>query len=120
MRIDKLTSKLQSALSDAQSIALGRDHNFIEPAHVLSALLEDPSGGIRPVRSLSSTFAQTSPPNFESSRLSPPTFARALWHDTQFFSKNGATAVRNSCKSVLCPGAIPQAKNPIARTLNLN
>ncbi|HAG96030.1 MAG TPA: hypothetical protein DCL78_18050, partial [Gammaproteobacteria bacterium] len=41
MRIDRLTSKLQMALSDAQSIAVGRDHNFIEPVHVLSALVED-------------------------------------------------------------------------------
>ncbi len=49
MRIDKLTSKLQMALSEAQSIALGRDHNFIEPVHVLMALLEDASSGIRPL-----------------------------------------------------------------------
>jgi len=40
MRIDRLTSKLQMALSDAQSIALGKDHQFIEPAHLLHALLE--------------------------------------------------------------------------------
>ena len=40
MRIDKLTSKLQMALSDAQSIALGKDHQFIEPAHLVQALLD--------------------------------------------------------------------------------
>ncbi len=51
MRIDKLTSKLQMALSEAQSIALGRDHNFIEPVHVLMALIEDSSSGIRPLLS---------------------------------------------------------------------
>ncbi len=40
MRIDKLTSKLQSALAEAQSLAVGRDHNFIEPVHVMLALLD--------------------------------------------------------------------------------
>lgn len=40
MRIDRLTSRLQMALSDAQSIALGKDHNFIEPVHLMKALLE--------------------------------------------------------------------------------
>ncbi|CBL43925.1 Heat shock protein F84.1 [gamma proteobacterium HdN1] len=49
MRLDKLTSKLQSALSEAQSIALGRDHNYIESAHVLMALIEDNASGIRPL-----------------------------------------------------------------------
>jgi len=49
MRIDRLTSKLQMALSDAQSLAVGRDHNFIEPVHVLSAMLEDSSGSIKPL-----------------------------------------------------------------------
>ena len=49
MRIDRLTSKLQVALSDAQSIAVGRDHNFIEPVHLLSAMVEDASGGVRPL-----------------------------------------------------------------------
>ena len=49
MRIDRLTSKLQMAISDAQSIAVGRDHNFIEPIHLLSAMVEDASGGVRPL-----------------------------------------------------------------------
>ena len=40
MRIDKLTSKLQTALADAQSIAVGKDHNFIEPVHLMQALLD--------------------------------------------------------------------------------
>lgn len=46
MRFDKLTSSFQAALSDAQSIAVGRDHNFIEPVHVLKALLEQTNGTI--------------------------------------------------------------------------
>lgn len=40
MRIDKLTSRLQTALADAQSLAVGRDNNFIEPIHVMLALLD--------------------------------------------------------------------------------
>jgi ATP-dependent Clp protease ATP-binding subunit ClpB len=44
MRIDKLTTKFQEALSDAQSLALGKDHAYIEPAHVLSAMLVQQDG----------------------------------------------------------------------------
>ncbi|MDA8554279.1 AAA family ATPase, partial [Luminiphilus sp.] len=40
MRMDKLTHSLQAALADAQSIALGHDHTFIEPSHVLRAMLD--------------------------------------------------------------------------------
>lgn len=40
MRPDKLTGKFQQALADAQSLAVGRDHQFIEPAHVLQAMLD--------------------------------------------------------------------------------
>jgi len=40
MRIDKLTSRLQMALSDAQSSAVGKDHNFIEPVHLIQALID--------------------------------------------------------------------------------
>ena len=40
MRADKLTTKFQQALADAQSLALGADNQFIEPAHLLSALLD--------------------------------------------------------------------------------
>ena len=39
MRLDSFTSKFQLAISDAQSIALGRDHQFIEPVHLMTALL---------------------------------------------------------------------------------
>lgn len=46
MRMDKLTSKFQMALSDAQSLALGRDHQFIEPLHVMWALLDQEGGSI--------------------------------------------------------------------------
>jgi ATP-dependent Clp protease ATP-binding subunit ClpB len=47
--MDKLTSRFQSALSDAQSLAVGRDHQFMEPAHVFSALLDQQDGSTRPL-----------------------------------------------------------------------
>jgi len=49
MRMDKLTSKFQLALADAQSLALGRDHAMIDPVHLLSAMLDQEGGGIRPL-----------------------------------------------------------------------
>ncbi len=49
MRMDKLTSRFQAALADAQSLAVGRDQQFIEPAHVLLALLDAEGGGVRPL-----------------------------------------------------------------------
>ena len=47
MRMDKLTSKFQQALQDAQSLALGREHQFIEPAHLLIAFLDQQGGSVR-------------------------------------------------------------------------
>ena len=47
MRIDRLTSKLQLALSDAQSLALGSDNNFIEPVHLILSLLDQKGGSVR-------------------------------------------------------------------------
>jgi ATP-dependent Clp protease ATP-binding subunit ClpB len=49
MRMDKLTSRFQAALADAQSLAVGRDHAYIEPAHLLLALLDAEAGGTRPL-----------------------------------------------------------------------
>src|SRR6201993_2114250 len=49
MRMDKLTSRFQQALADAQSLALGRDHQFMEPAHVMLALLDSSGGSVRPL-----------------------------------------------------------------------
>ncbi|MEL0659070.1 ATP-dependent chaperone ClpB [Psychromonas arctica] len=51
MRLDKLTSKFQLALSDAQSIALGRDHQYIEATHVLLAMLNQDGGAMRSILS---------------------------------------------------------------------
>ena len=47
MRMDKLTTKFQTALADAQSLAVGRDHQFIEPVHVMVALLDQQGGTVR-------------------------------------------------------------------------
>jgi ATP-dependent Clp protease ATP-binding subunit ClpB len=49
MRMDKLTSRFQQSLGDAQSLALGRDHQFIEPAHVMLAMLDGAGGSVRPL-----------------------------------------------------------------------
>ncbi|WP_411383807.1 ATP-dependent chaperone ClpB [Pseudomonas sp. L7] len=49
MRIDRLTSKLQLALSDSQSLAVGMDHPAIEPVHLLQALIEQQGGSIKPL-----------------------------------------------------------------------
>lgn len=49
MRIDRFTSQLQLALSDAQSLAIGRDHAAIEPLHLVLALLDQQGGAVRPL-----------------------------------------------------------------------
>ncbi len=47
MRMDKLTSKFQAALADAQSLAVGQDNQYIDPVHVLTALLDQQGGTVR-------------------------------------------------------------------------
>ncbi|MEJ2160197.1 MAG: ATP-dependent chaperone ClpB [Chromatiales bacterium] len=47
--MDKLTSKFQLGLADAQSLALGKDHQFIEPVHLMTALLDQDGGSVRPL-----------------------------------------------------------------------
>ncbi|WP_411992310.1 ATP-dependent chaperone ClpB [Agarivorans sp. DSG3-1] len=49
MRLDRFTSKFQLAISDAQSLALGRDHQFIEPVHLMSAMLNQDAASLRPL-----------------------------------------------------------------------
>ncbi len=51
MRLDKLTSKLQIALADAQSLALGKDHNLIRPEHLMLVLIDQKGGTVRPLLS---------------------------------------------------------------------
>ena len=67
MRIDKLTSRLQTALADAQSLAVGRDHNFIEPVHLIQALLDQESSSIRPL--------------LQQAGVEPNRFAQAVTHE---------------------------------------
>ena len=47
MRTDKLTTKFQTAIADAQSLAVRRDHQFIEPVHLLTALMDQEGGSVR-------------------------------------------------------------------------
>ena len=49
MRLDKLTAKLQQALADAQSLAVGRDHNSLDPLHLLAALLQPADSAVAPL-----------------------------------------------------------------------
>ncbi|RUO80896.1 ATP-dependent chaperone ClpB [Idiomarina tyrosinivorans] len=49
MRHDKFTSKFQMAIADAQSIAVGRDHQYIEPLHLMQAMLDQQGGSVRPL-----------------------------------------------------------------------
>jgi ATP-dependent Clp protease ATP-binding subunit ClpB len=49
MRMDKLTNKLQSALADTQSLALGKENNFIEPAHLMLSLIDQKGGSVKPL-----------------------------------------------------------------------
>ncbi|WP_417227653.1 ATP-dependent chaperone ClpB [Amphritea sp.] len=49
MQPERFTSKLQSALGDAQSLAVGKDHNYIEPVHLLLALLDQQGGSVKPL-----------------------------------------------------------------------
>ncbi|MBN8740434.1 MAG: ATP-dependent chaperone ClpB [Lysobacterales bacterium 69-70] len=51
MRLDKFTSRLQQALADAQSLAVGRDHNMLEPLHLMAALLDQQGGSTVPLLS---------------------------------------------------------------------
>ncbi|MBR9827408.1 MAG: ATP-dependent chaperone ClpB [Oceanospirillales bacterium] len=49
MRPDKFTSRLQEALSDARSLAIGKDHNMMEPVHLLAAFLQQQNGSVAPL-----------------------------------------------------------------------
>ena len=50
MRMDRLTTSLQNALAESQSLALGQDHNQIDTVHLLLALLEQPSSSVKEPR----------------------------------------------------------------------
>ncbi|MDD6317319.1 MAG: Clp protease N-terminal domain-containing protein, partial [Succinatimonas hippei] len=52
MRLDRFTAKFQEALADAQSLAIAHDNQFIEPVHIMSALLSQQDGTVRPLITL--------------------------------------------------------------------
>ncbi|MBE0439366.1 MAG: ATP-dependent chaperone ClpB [Gammaproteobacteria bacterium] len=66
MQIDKLTSKFQEALAAAQSMAVGRDHQFIEASHLMLALLQQQSGTVKPLLSNSGVDVTTYQADLES------------------------------------------------------
>ena len=49
MRFDRLTNQLQTALSEAQSLAVGRDHTQLDAVHLLSAMLQQQGSAVRPL-----------------------------------------------------------------------
>ena len=70
MRMDKLTSKFQLAIADAQSLAVGRDHQFIEPVHLMSALIDvHLSNELSRLLNLTDKLAQQRKDQFISSEL---------------------------------------------------
>lgn len=58
MRLDRFTVKFQEALSDAQSLAVGHDNQFIEPVHIMSALVDQDDGSVRPLLTLAGSDPQ--------------------------------------------------------------
>ena len=72
MRFDKLTTKFQQALADAQSLAARNDHPYIEPVHVLSALLSDPDSGASSLLARAGVAVNRLQPALESALKSLP------------------------------------------------
>ena len=62
MRMDKLTSRFQQALADAQSLAVGRDNNMLEPVHLMAALLDQQAGSTVPLLSQAGAQAASAGP----------------------------------------------------------
>lgn len=91
MRLDRFTSKFQLAISDAQSLALGRDHQFIEPVHLMSALLNQDGGTIRQL--------------LQSAGLNIPTFraqlSKALDEIAQVEGTDGEVKLSSAAASLL-------------------
>ena len=75
MRMDRLTTQFQLALSDAQSLAVRQDHASIEPAHVLVALLDQQGGSVRHL--LTRAGCQRGPPALGARRDAGPRSHRA-------------------------------------------
>ena len=77
MRMDKLTSQFQTALADAQSMAVGRDHAQIEPAHVLVALINQEHGTTRPLLNRIGANVRTLTDKLEAELAAMPTIGQA-------------------------------------------
>lgn len=58
MRLERFTVKFQEALSDAQSLAVGHDNQFIEPVHIMAALVNQEDGSVRPLLTLAGSDPQ--------------------------------------------------------------
>ncbi len=58
MKLDRFTAKFQEALSDAQSLAVGHDNQFIEPVHIMAALINQEDGSVRPLLALAGSDPQ--------------------------------------------------------------
>jgi ATP-dependent Clp protease ATP-binding subunit ClpB len=72
MRFDKLTTKFQQALADAQTLAAHNDHQYIEPVHVLMALIQDADSGAGSLLSRSGVAVARLIPALESALKSLP------------------------------------------------
>ena len=77
MRMDKLTSKFQLALADAQSLAAGRDNQLIEPEHVMVALLDQDGGASRHLLTKAGVRVNQLRPDNSKRVLKPATTATA-------------------------------------------
>jgi ATP-dependent Clp protease ATP-binding subunit ClpB len=73
MRIDRFTNQLQSVLSDAQSLAVGRDNNVIDPLHILCAMLDQQGGSIAPLLTQAGANVQEIRPQLQQALDALPT-----------------------------------------------
>jgi ATP-dependent Clp protease ATP-binding subunit ClpB len=79
MRIDKLTTKFQEALADAQTLALGNDHNRIDPLHLLAAMLRQDDGPKALLERAGAKVSACRRPWKTPSRRCPPATAVRKW-----------------------------------------
>ena len=108
MRQDKLTTKLQEALADAQSLAVGNDNQYIEPVHLLAALLGQSDGGARSllqragvnVGGLQAALRTA----FDRLPKVSGTGGDVLYRERTFFGVNEVTAIQNGDWHVLTHG----------------
>ena len=115
MRMDRLTSKFQTAISDAQSLAIGRDHQFIEPSHLMLALLDQTGGTVRHLLTLANinTSAVRSRLDEELDRLPKVEGSDGDVHLSNDLAKLGKRVKKPGAKDTKLPcnsASIPQLK----------